>query len=258
MAKMSFDDLPVDIVLYIAQFLTDRSIANLMQTNKSNADTLIARLYNPILKATNTPKNAMYSRGRGEPSWVRYIRIWRSETVLNYFTLSSPDYLQYKGHRHREGLLHLVAKSGNCRLLVVCKKIGFDIEAQDDEGKTPLHYALQYGRERAATILFEVGAEYMPLEGYSLLLAVENCFVNLVEDILLRMCEAEYRPGNRRFESFQRSHTIQYIKNVSLTAATLRGAPEIVEVLLEYGADPEWQTYSDLYVQMHRSYVLGY
>jgi hypothetical protein len=251
---MPFIELPVDIILSVTAFLSYIEIASLIRVNKSLADLLLPYLYNPILRSERTPRNSYY--GLPWPSWVDYIGTWRSPAMLNYFQQTSVRNLQYTG-LHRASLLHLAVRENNPDIVAILLQKVFNLNKRDYFGITPLHYALYHDQEDMVNFLLDAGADVMRMKGYSLLLAVENCSSAIVERIVKQMDTQEIHSRPLQFMGFPMDSTVQIVKNLALNAATIRESEEIANILLNYGADPDWQTESDLSIKVWKECALG-
>jgi ankyrin repeat protein len=76
--------------------------------------------------------------------------------------IADKEDLNFRGPNN-ETLLHIAASNGwndACRALC---KAGADIEAQDDDGDTPLHLATFFEQYKTVEILGEYGAKVRPL-----------------------------------------------------------------------------------------------
>ncbi|EEA19204.1 ndufs2, NADH ubiquinone oxidoreductase 49 kd subunit [Talaromyces marneffei ATCC 18224] len=251
---MPFIELPVDVILSVTAFLSYVEIASLIRVSQSLAHLLLPYLYNPILKSARTPHNPYY--GLPWPSWTDYIGRWRSLAILNYFYETPVQNLQYIG-MHRASLIHLAARENNFELVEVLVQKGFDLNNRDYFGRSPLHYALDYNQEDMAHFLLDAGADVMQAKGYSLLIAAENCSLDIVERIIEQMETVESPFRLLQFTGFSMDSTVQTIKNLALNAATIRESGAIANLLLGYGADPNWQMKSDLAIEIFRRCTLG-
>ncbi|RAO73236.1 uncharacterized protein BHQ10_009248 [Talaromyces amestolkiae] len=238
---MLFMNLPVDVILCIADFLSYADLASLNRTNQNLAYLLTPFLYNSILKSEQAPTDPYY--GLPWPVWINCIGKWRSPLLLNYFEETPMSNLAYTG-LYRATLIHLAAQQDNCDLVEILISRGFAPDEKDYFGKTPLHYALNNQKEQMANYLLDLGADVMAKKGYSLLLAAEGCSPEMVERIVEKMeaLEARFKPFE--FTGFPTDNTVRTIKDLSLNAAKIRRSTEIAELLIRYGADPEWASNS--------------
>lgn len=246
---MPFIELPVDIILSVTQYLSYIDLASMVCVNKSLADLLIPYLYNLILKSRGAFKRPFY--GRPPWTWVWSIRNWHSPTLLKYFKETPVSNLTYTDLGEAT-LIHLAARANNISLMKVLLSRGFAIDEKDGCGRTPLHYALDRRHERMVNFLLTAGADVMPVKGYSLVLAAESCSFDVVMRIVWEMDQLEARFKPFQFIGFTTDNTVQIAKNLALYAATVRDSREIVDLLIVHGADTDWATACDSFIQDER------
>lgn len=254
---MPFSDLPVDIILYLAEFLTDGSIASLILTNKSFASLLLPCLYNRTLRSPRSSISTMRLWRGYEPQWTAYIGKWHSPMLLNYFRETSAQNLQYDPNK--TSLLHLAAREGNSDLAEILLRKGFDVNVRGGhEKETPLLWALISKQEATANLLLDAGAVVMPQTGHILLYATQNCSCAMVKRIVEKIDElGESRARLTGFPrlDFPRLRDAQFAKNLALAAARALEEPDKIDVLLDHGADPEWKAPLDMRVHTYIRYV---
>lgn len=60
--------------------------------------------------------------------------------------------------------LHIAAKKGYLEIINLFAVYDIDFDQQDDCGRTPMHFAAAYGRVKAASALYELGADPNPID----------------------------------------------------------------------------------------------
>ncbi|EED12182.1 hypothetical protein TSTA_002480 [Talaromyces stipitatus ATCC 10500] len=222
----SLSDLPVDVIL----------------------------LYKKILRAEHTFNGTWFARRENPNHWTAHVNKWSSELLLSYFRQASIDILQ-RGFSIFN-FLHLVAREGNPRLAEILVNKGLELDMKDFAKRTPLHIALIHHQEDTAIVFLNAGADVMLFKGYALLLAAENCSSTMVERILKKMDALQQPVTTSPTMGFPQITYVQHVKNIALTAATIRQARGVKNVLIRHGADPHWQTDSPLCIGMFRTFVL--
>jgi ankyrin repeat protein len=126
--------------------------------------------------------------------------------------------------------LHRFARMGDVESLRQAIQAGADINEQDEFGTTPLKYAIAEKKAEAALVLLEMGADITSQgkDGSTALhSAIEHKLPKVLEALVKKCPEAV---------SIADKHGNQPLWTAAFNA---RGDYEMVEMLLECGADPE-------------------
>ncbi len=147
--------------------------------------------------------------------------------------------------------LHLAVYGGHKKTCEILLDLGADVNAKTDYGWTPLHTAARYGQVDIASLLLEREAELNAENGQGMtpikracccghmalvdLLFSKGARTDIFTDVCLGRKEAVYE--SLRSKPVLVSDTVEGNKTL-LHVAVAKGDLEMVEVLLENGADP--------------------
>jgi len=170
----------------------------------------------------------------------------------------NPELIKSKGRRDKETLLHGASSLGHAGVATYLLENGAEVDARDRWGRTPLAWAVGWGRENAAELLLahEATIDFADDQGVtSLHWAAYYGNVGLVELLLSHGANVNAK-DNRGFNPFYcaasgghldvaellRNHgaDVHFRSNdgwTALHAAAFRGHLEVVEWLLENGAE---------------------
>ncbi|KAE8137799.1 ankyrin repeat-containing domain protein [Aspergillus pseudotamarii] len=238
--------LPRELILHVASFLPDASLAALIQTQRGIARLLTPCLYNKVvheplpLEPEDNPDSdlddfhTISTASEVEvPSlhWTECVPRWHSKVILNYLRSQSQDVLSRCGIP-RLSLLHLAAQGGNIDLVEALISKGLDIDRCHD-GYSPLARAMQFGREEMALWLIAHGAnvtEWLMGTGLTILsLAAGFCSATVVGKVVDIVRDKVGATG----DIFAPADDV-----LVLHRAISKGDVDSVRILLENGADP--------------------
>ncbi|KAB8220033.1 ankyrin repeat-containing domain protein [Aspergillus novoparasiticus] len=238
--------LPRELILHVAGFLPDASLAALIRTQRGIARLLTPCLYNkvvheplPIEAEDNPDSDVDDFRTISDTSevqvsslhWTECVPRWHSTFILNYLQSQSQDVLSSCG-TPRSSLLHLAAQGGNIDVIQILISKGVDIDRCHD-GYSPLASAMQSSQEEMALWLIGQGAnvtEWLMGTGLTILsIAAAFCSAKVVR----RVVEIIRGKVGKTGDIFSPADDV-----LILHRAISKGDAESVHILLENGADP--------------------
>lgn len=150
------ENLPNEILIEIAKYLTPRSLCPLLQASHRFYELLTRELHKHALEQkTLFPLGGFRSSWRGGDFPLLIWAVISKNYPLAYFLLGNGVDVNARGGIFLETSLHYAAREDDsCKFLNLLLENGADIEALDLDGRTPLHYAI----EANATILIGKGA----------------------------------------------------------------------------------------------------
>lgn len=241
-----FCSLPRELILHIASFLPDASLAALIQTQTGVARLLTPCLYSKVvheplpLEPEDNPDSDLddfhtisTSSEVEVPSlhWTECVPRWHSKVILNYLQSQSQDVLSRCG-APRSSLMHLAVEGGNIDVVEALVSKGMDIDRCHD-GYSPLAKAMQFGQEEMALWLIAQGAnvtEWLMGTGLTILsLAAGFCSATVVRKVVDIIRDKVGETG----DIFAPADDV-----LVLHRAISKGDVDSVRILLENGADP--------------------
>ncbi|XP_024869085.1 uncharacterized protein LOC112452879, partial [Temnothorax curvispinosus] len=140
-------------------------------------------------------------------------------------------------------LLHYAASKGQLEVAKYLIAQGADVNAKTVNGLTPMHIAAKHGYKDFIQILLKNGAVYNAVDHTCkkpLKMSNDENVINLLESTE-KLFEAVKRNGSSDVENYIKAGAVVNAKNVngtSLHYAACNGYDNIVNILLQNGADP--------------------
>lgn len=215
MMPLTLSSLPSEVLSAVCEHLPLSDLARLIRTSKFLAWIGTRLLYDRGFFSTVLPK-ARFSIAR-----------LRSQFMLAYFDTHSEKLLAASDAKGWS-ILHHVAAAGNTALMNVLLKNGANVSVRNFDGETPLHTALDKGKEAIAARLMDAGADILsPANGRPILAFVHaNTSQTSVEKLISAIRDA----GGDISHCTPDGHT-------ALHYASRRGYDRLVGILVANGAD---------------------
>ncbi|CEO60550.1 hypothetical protein PMG11_05173 [Penicillium brasilianum] len=215
MMPLTLSSLPPEVLSAVCEHLPLSDLARLIRTSKFLAWIGTRLLYDRGFFSTVLPK-ARFSIAR-----------LRSQFILAYFDTNSEKLLAASDAKGWS-ILHHVAAAGNTALMNVLLKNGANVSVRNFDGETPLHTALDKGKEAIAARLMDAGADILsPANGRPILAFVHaNTSQTFVEKLISAIRDA----GGDISHCTPDGHT-------ALHYASRRGYDRLVSILVANGAD---------------------
>ncbi|KAH7351049.1 ankyrin repeat-containing domain protein [Rhexocercosporidium sp. MPI-PUGE-AT-0058] len=271
---MSFNTLSNELILHLAHFLPNPSLNSLIQTHQRTAILLTPHLYNPSIlfqpeKEESRPPSPSDSYSNPDhPTPLRCLDCaprWTSHLILSYFH-SRPSAQYTLVDIHKRTLLHHIAAQGNPLVLEILLSKGADIEARDPQGNTPLiAAAVKRGNEPVLRALLQAGADPRAVSNTNITALVQAIFSKSLSSVQCVLEALESKSGVdglgiwAPLTSGEVMHRAIYIGsapimkvllergadfqavnvhgNTCVNAAVIRGCGDVVDLLLDWGAD---------------------
>ncbi|KAJ5906176.1 uncharacterized protein N7473_003092 [Penicillium subrubescens] len=211
----TLSSLPSEILSEICQHLPVSDLASLIRTSTLFARIGTRPLYDRLFLNSVAPKAS-----------VRIARL-RSQFILAYFDANSEKLLAARTTKGRS-ILHFVAAAGNIALLNILLVKGADVSLKDQNDETPLHMALEKGKEAMAAKLIDAGADVLGLASGRPILAYVHA--NTSQTVVEKVISAIRSAGGDISHCPPDGHT-------ALHYASRRGYERLVGILVANGAD---------------------
>jgi ankyrin repeat protein len=215
MMPQTLSSLPSEILSEICQHLPQSDLARLIRTSTLFARIGTRPLYDRVLFHSDAPKAS-----------VSIARL-RSQFILAYFDANSEKLLAARAAKGRS-ILHYVAAAGNKALLNILLAKGAYVSPRDQNGETPLHTALEKGKEAMAAKLIDAGADVLSLARGRPILAYVH--VGTSQTVVGKLISAIRAAGGDISHCAPGGHT-------ALHYASRRGYDRLVGILVANGAD---------------------
>jgi ankyrin repeat protein len=163
----------------------------------------------------------------GGQSAMQFAAQMRSPALIDLLVAHGGN-LQFKEPTRNRSLLHIAAQADRIVNIPYLLKHGLDIDAQDQQGATPLMLAVAYEKPGTVKALLKAGAnaEIPDSDGFPPLLhAVNNRMLAMTEVLLNGGAKADVQTSKSR--------------NTGLQIAAHLGWLDGVKLLLDKGADPK-------------------
>jgi ankyrin repeat protein len=174
--------------------------------------------------------------------WLRELQISGHDDLDRSHNDGLDEVFDFFARRDGASSLHLAALTGSSRLIEELLATGFKVDLRNFDDETPLHYACISGSISAVQLLWKAGAT---LNAQTKLRATPMHYAILghAPDIVQFLCEqkTDLELCSRDMEGLQIFVFSDYYSRLvgsPLAWATAYRDEDIVETLLEYGADP--------------------
>ncbi|KAI7967961.1 hypothetical protein EIK77_000702 [Talaromyces pinophilus] len=207
--------LPSEILFEVCEHLSLSDLARLVRTSKFFARIGTQPLYDRLFFNSVRPKAS-----------INIARL-RSQFILAYFGANSEKLLAAQAAKGRS-ILHYVAAAGNNALMNILLEKGTNISVRNHNGETPLHTALEKGKEAMAVKLIDAGADVLgPARGRPILAYVH---ADISQPVVEKLISAIRAAGGDISRCNPDGHTV-------LHYASRRGYDRLVGILVANGAD---------------------
>jgi ankyrin repeat protein len=207
--------LPSEILSEVCQHLPLSDLARFVRTSTFFAWIGTRPLYDRLFFNPVAPK-----------ACVCITRL-RSQFILAYFDANSEKLLATRAAKGRS-ILHYVAAAGNRALLNILLANGADVSVRNQNGETPLHTALEKGKEEMAVKLIDAGADVLGLARGRPTLAYVHAGTS--PHVVEKLISAIRAAGGDISHCTPDGHT-------ALHYASRRGYDRLVGILVANGAD---------------------
>jgi ankyrin repeat protein len=211
----TLSSLPSEILSEVCQHLPLSDLTSLARTSTFFAPIATRSLYDRLFFNSVAPKAS-----------VSIARL-RSQFILAYFDSSSEKLLAARAAKDRS-ILHFVAAAGNKALLDILLANGAYVSLGDRNGETPLHTALEKGKEAIATKLIDAGADVLSLASGRPILAYVHASTS--QTVVEKLISTIRAAGGDISHCPPDGHT-------ALHYASRRGYDRLVGILVANGAD---------------------
>lgn len=211
----TLSSLPSEILSEICQHLPLSDLARLVRTSTFFAQIGTRPLYHRLFFNSVAPNASVSIAGL------------RSQFILAFFDANSEKLLAVRAAKG-QSILHYVAAAGNSALLNILLAKGADVSVRNRNGETPLHTALENGKEAIAVKLIDAGADILGLARGKPILAYMHAGASqpVVEKLILAIRAARGDISRCGTDG----HT-------ALHYASRRGYDRLVGILVSNGAD---------------------
>jgi ankyrin repeat protein len=215
MMPQTFSSLPSEILSEVCEHLPLSDLARLIRTSAFFARIGTRPLYDRLFFNSVAPKAS-----------ISIARL-RSKFILAYFDANSEKLLDARAAKGRS-ILHHVAAAGNRALLNILLAKSADVSVRNHNGETPLHTALEKGKEAIAVKLIDAGADVLSLASGRPILAYVHAGTSqpVIENLISTIRAA----GGDISHCTPDGHT-------ALHYASRRGYDRLVGILVANGAD---------------------
>lgn len=211
----TLSSLPSEILSEICEHLPLSDLARLVRTSIFFARIGTRPLYDSLFFNSVAPKTS-----------ISIARL-RSQFILAYFDANSEKLLAARAAKGRS-ILHYVAAAGNRPLLNILLAKGADISVRNQNGETPLHTALENGKEAMAVKLIDAGADILSSASGKPILAYVHAGTS--RPVVEKLISAVRAAGGDISHCTPDGHT-------ALHYASRRGYDRLVGILIANGAD---------------------
>ncbi|GFF26584.1 hypothetical protein IFM61606_09778 [Aspergillus udagawae] len=215
MVPQTLASLPSEILSEIFEHLPLSDLPRLVRTSTFFARIGTRLLYDRLFFNSVRPKAS-----------VSIARL-RSQFILAYFGSNSEKLLAVQAAKGRS-ILHYVAAAGNRALMNILLEKGANVSVRNQNGETPLHTALEKGKEAMAVELIDAGADVLsPARGRTILAYVH---AGTSQPVVEKLIWAIRAAGGDISHCTPDGHT-------ALHYASRRGYDSLVSILVANGAD---------------------
>ncbi|PKX88636.1 ankyrin [Aspergillus novofumigatus IBT 16806] len=215
MVPQTLASLPSEILSEIFEHLPLSDLARLVRTSTFFARIGTRPLYDRLFFNSVRPKAS-----------VSIARL-RSQFILAYFSSNSEKLLAVQAAKGRS-ILHYVAAAGNRALMNILLEKGANVSVSNQNGETPLHTALEKGKEAMAVELIDAGADVLSLARGRTILAYVHTGTS--QPVVEKLIWAIQAAGGDISHCTPDGHT-------ALHYASRRGYDSLVGILVANGAD---------------------
>lgn len=211
----TLSSLPSEILAEVCEYLPLSDLARLVRTSTFVGRIGTQLLYDRLFFNSVLPKAS-----------VSIARL-RSQFILAYFDANSEKLLAARAAKGRS-ILHYVAAAGNRALMNILLIKGADVSVRNQNGETPLHIALEKGKEAMAMELIDAGADVLSLVSGRPILAYVHAGTS--QPVVEKLISAIRAAGGDISHCTPDGHT-------ALHYASRRGDDRLVDILVTNGAD---------------------